>query len=163
MSTNARWQGNFPRIENWQKITRIILPSTYSYQRFLIQNIVLQCDLPHLMHRSLIAIPCPYANSIPPLVQPRCFSLTLKRHFGRYTWLNSYATHVYAACTITVRVHRVLCSKTKNNWIFPHKATNSLILGLPCAWKCFNSTLHFPFESYILSHCEVLEEEKFGE
>ena len=37
------------------------------------------------------------------------------------------------------------------------------ILDLPYVGKCSDSTLHFPFEGYILSHYETLEEEKLWE
>ena len=50
--------------------------------------------------------------------------------------------------------------KQKQKWSFPHQVMNILILRLPYSGKHFDSTLHFPFEGYILSHYEALEEEK---
>ena len=50
--------------------------------------------------------------------------------------------------------------KKQKYLIFHHQVMNSLILDFPYAWKRSDLTLHLPYEGYILSHCEALEEEK---
>ena len=75
----------------------------------------------------------------------------------------AYISCVHTACPTVTRVHWEMCQKNKIFWIFPQWVTNNLTFGLPYAWKCSRSILHFLLKGCILVPLDALEEENWRE
>ena len=77
-----------------------------------------------------------------------------------------WVTSLHSMCTCNLSHYDPRTSgmdKKKIFWSFAQRVTNNLTIGLPYAWKCSDSNLHFLLKGYLLSLLDALEEENLWE